>query len=122
MYWNSSGHWQRRRHGGNGWVIALVIVGLIILTHGWILLVPLFVLGMAVAAFAFFGFVLPKLMMHAQHHGGWQRGDWHHGDWKRGDWSFGDWSCKGEKRKNDSWGWERAPFGEKQKRDDIDYV
>lgn len=111
MYWNSSGHWHRQRQRGNGWLIALVVIGLIILTHGWILLVPLFVLGMAVAAFAFVGFVLPKLVMHAQ------RGDWH-----RGEWSFGDWSCGGEKRKRDSWGWDRTPYGEKPKRDDIDYV
>lgn len=113
MYWNSSERWHRHRHRGNGWLIALVIVGLIILTHGWILLIPLLVLAMGLAAFAFFGFVLPKIAMHAQHS---------QGDWSRGNWSHRDWSCGGEKRKRDSWGWDRTPYGEKPKRDDTEYV
>ena len=119
MYWNSSERWQRRR--GNGWVIPLVIIGLIVLTHGWILLIPL----IALVAFAFFGFFLPKLAFHMNHQGGWQRGEWHSRDW-----SHHNWSCRGEKRKHQmqEWGakhWDFRGFDEKPKRDsrvDIEYV
>jgi hypothetical protein len=82
---NWQGQWHGRRHGGNGWIVPLVIVGLIILTHGWILVVPL----IALAAFAFFGFVLPRLaMMHNMH-----------GEWRGSNWNRGDWSQWQEKRK-----------------------
>lgn len=112
MYGHSSERWQdyRHRHRGNGWVFALVILGLIVLTHGWILLVPL----MLLAAFAFFGFVLPKVAWH-MNNGGWGRGEWHSRDW----------SCMGEKRKRHFQNWSDKGWDEKPKRDsrdDIEYV
>ena len=119
MGWNSSGQWQgrwhERRHHGNFWIVPLVIIGLIILTHGWILFLPL----MAFAAFAFFGFVLPRVMYHMH------EGEWHGGDWSQ-------WASRGkEKGKRDfgDWGnWDNGPharYDEKPKRsnpDDIEYV
>ncbi len=118
MNWDSSERWQRRR--GNGWVIPLVIIGLIVLTHGWILFIPL--IGFAV--FAFFGFVLPKLAFHMN------QGGWHSHNWNSQDWNHHTWSCRGEKQKRSmqDWGakhWEFNGFGEKPKRknsDDIEYV
>lgn len=116
MYGHSSDRWQHYRHRqrGNGWIVALVIVGLVVLTHGWILLVPL----MLLAAFAFFGFFLPKLAWHMNN-----------GDWQRGNWHNSDWSCGGEKRKHHSeqWGsrqWNdmRAEKPKRDSRDDIEYV
>lgn len=116
MGWNSSegwnDHWHEHRRHGNFWIAPLVIFGLIILTHGWILFLPL----MALAAFAFFGFVLPKMMYHMH------QGDWHGGDWSR--WSSGG----SEKRKHHFNDWNDGPharYDEKPKRsnpDDIDYV
>jgi hypothetical protein len=114
MYWNSSERWQYRRHRGNGWIFALIFVGLILLTHGWILLLPL----MALAAFAFFGFFLPKVAWHMH------QGNWHRGDWKHQDWSA--WADEKHKRHLQHWGsrWNDMHYGEKPKRDgdDIEYV
>ncbi len=115
MYWNSSDRWQHRRHRHNGWIVPVVIIGLIVLTHGWILLLPV----MALAAFAFVGFVLPKVMFH-MNQGGWQHGNWQNRDW----------SAMNEKRKQhfQSWndrGWNPMQWDEKPKRDsrdDIEYV
>jgi hypothetical protein len=119
------GYGHHHRHGGSWWIAPLVIIGLIVLTHGWILVVPL----VAIAAFAFFGFVLPKLAWH-MNNGGWNQGNWNRGDW--GQWNemkhqrFQEW---GEKRKRhfQNWGGD-APFWgseDKPKRknnDDIEYV
>ena len=117
MYWNSSDRWnerwQGRRHRGNFWIVPLVIFGLIILTHGWILFLPL----MAFAAFAFFGFVLPRVMYHLQAGG-------HGGDWSQ----WASWSSEKRKRHFGDWHhWESGPhalYDEKPKRsdDDIEYV
>lgn len=118
MYGHSSERWQHYRHRqrGNGWIVALVIVGLVVLTHGWILLVPL----MLLAAFAFFGFFLPKLAWHMNN------GDWQRGNWQSKNWHQSDWSCGGEKRKRHFEQWQSERWGtEKPKRDsrdDIEYV
>ncbi len=89
---------------GNFWIFPLIFLGLIILTHGWILFLPLMVL----AGFVFFGFVLPKIMWHL-HEGGWNDRDW------------SEWSARWqEKQKRHFQDW-----GDKPKRgsgDDIDYV
>jgi hypothetical protein len=124
MGWNSSDrwneHWHGHRHHGNFWIAPLVIFGLIILTHGWILFLPL----MAFAAFAFFGFVLPRIMYHMQ--GNWQQGGW--GGWQQGE-GRGNWSeWANEKRKRHFNDWNSGPharYDEKPKRgnpDDIEYV
>jgi hypothetical protein len=116
--WNRN--WHHHRHGGNWWIAPLVILGLIILTHGWILVVPL----IAIAAFGFFGFLLPKMAWH-MNNGGWNGGRWNSerwnndwskwnagnsergnndwSKWKDGNWSQGDWS----KWKDGSWNQER---------------
>ena len=105
MNWNSSENWHRR-HRGNFWVLPVVLLLLVILTHGWILFLPLMVL----AGFAFFGFVLPRIMGHM-----------HEGQWHSGDWSSSDWSARWhEKRKRYFQDWDDQP---KRKHDDhIDYV
>ncbi len=114
MGWNSSeqwhGNWHGHRRHGSFWIMPLVIFGLIILTHGWILFLPL----MAFAAFAFFGFVLPRVMYHMH------QGEWHGGDWSQ-------WASWGnEKRKRHFGDWNDGPharYDEKPKRgDDIEYV
>jgi hypothetical protein len=116
MGWNSSeqwhGQWHERRRHGNFWIVPLVIFGLIILTHGWILFLPL----MALAAFAFFGFVLPRVMWHMH------EGEWHGGDWSQ-------WANEKRKRHFGDWHhWDNGPharYDEKPKRDnadDIEYV
>lgn len=89
MWCNSSAGFNRRQHGwhqqgwhhhrGNWWIVPLVILGLVILTRGWILFLPL----MALAGFALVGFVLPKLIWHMQR-GDWQ--SWANEKRKRGDW------------------------------------
>jgi hypothetical protein len=143
MSWDreSSHSWSEHRHhdwhghhhhGGNWWIAPLVIIGLIVLTHGWILIVPL----VAIAAFAFFGFILPKMAWH-MNNGGWShQGGWNRGDWGRGGWNSERWNEMkqqrmqewGEKRKHhfQNWGGEAPFWGEsKAKRkndDDIEYV
>jgi hypothetical protein len=125
--WHEQG-WHGHRHHGSFWIPALIIFGLIILTHGWIIILPL----MAFAAFAFFGFVLPRIMWHMQGNGpqggwgNWQQGEGR-GNWKGGDWSR--WSSWGnEKRKQHFGDWNNGPharYDEKPKRsssDDIEYV
>jgi hypothetical protein len=129
MGWDSSqnwhehrhGGWHGHRHGGNWWIAPLVIIGLIVLTHGWILVLPL----IAIAAFGFFGFVLPKLAWHMN------QGDWNRGGWNQSQWNemkhqrFQEW---GEKRKRhfQNWGGDSPAWGsDKSKRkntDDIEYV
>ena len=122
MYWNSSERWQHRRHRGNGWVFALVFVGLVLLTHGWILFLPL----MALAAFAFFGLVLPKLAWH-MNNGDWNREGWNRGNWHSRDWGNQNWSCMSEKRKHHfEQRWNDMRDGDdkpkRDRRDDIEYV
>ena len=106
-HWNGRGWHERRHHGG--WFFGLIFLGLIILTHGWILFLPL----MALAAFAFFGFVLPRMMYHM-----------HDGNWQGGDWS--EWANEKRKRHFERWGnWDNQRYDEKPKRsnpDDIEYV
>ncbi|MBI1256332.1 MAG: hypothetical protein GC204_02570 [Chloroflexi bacterium] len=118
MYWNSSDRWherwQGRRHHGGFWIAPLIFLGLIILTHGWILFLPL----MMFAAFAFFGFVLPRIMYH-MHDGNWQGGDW-------SQWAV-SWGSEKRKRQFGDWHhWDNGPharYDEKPKRDDdIEYV
>jgi hypothetical protein len=125
---NSRGDWQGRgygrRHGGNWWIVPLVIVGLIILTHGWILVVPL----IALAAFALFGFVLPRMAMMCNNNGEWRNSDW--SQWQA-QWQekrkqhFQEWGEK-HKRHFQNWGGDSPFWGEeKPKRknsDDIEYV
>ena len=107
MYWNSSERWHQHghRHHGSGWLVAVVIIGLIILTHGWILILPLLLLAaIAVAAFA-----LPKVLCNMQRH-----------DW------YSDWSSQWhEKRKRhfDNWNdWRDAEKPKRGSSDDIEYV
>jgi hypothetical protein len=136
--WSESRHgdWHGHRHGGNWWIAPVVILGLIVLTHGWILVVPL----IALAAFAFFGFVLPRLAMMHNMHGEW-RGDWNRGDWAQ--WQekrkhhiqqhfnhhFQEWGeahRAKNKRHFQNWGGDSARWSDdKSKRknsDDIEYV
>ena len=110
---NSSAGWNRHQQGlhqhrGNWWIVPLVILGLVILTRGWILFLPL----MALAGFALVGFVLPKLIWHMQQ-GNWQRADWQ------------AWSSEKRKR-GDFQQWGAGHFGgrwdEKPKRDDKDDI
>lgn len=115
MYCNSSAKWHGRRHGSNWWVLPLVIIGLIILTHGWIIILPL----MLLAGFAFFAFALPKIMWYVRTH--------------EGEWSGRDWSEWQDKRKRhfeqwrNQWGnsWDDRRYDDKPKHsnpDHIDYV
>jgi hypothetical protein len=138
--WHEHG-WYGHHHHGNFWIPALIIFGLIILTHGWIIVLPLILF----AAFAFFGFVLPRIMWHMQGNwqggwGGWQQGEGRGGDWSK--WAawrdekrkqhFGDWNQWNSGRSNERWGnWQSSGRGEnrtsdeKPKRnnpDDIEYV
>lgn len=115
MYWNSSEHWhghrygddrcwRRRRQHGHGWLVAVVIIGLIILTHGWILILPLLLLAALLLAV----FTLPRVFYHMQQH-----------DW------YSDWSTQWhEKRKRafDDWIDQRTEEKPKRGADDIDYV
>ncbi len=98
--WSQNGHMHRR---GNFWIFALILLGLIILTHGWILFLPLMLL-MVVAGFVFFGFILPRIMWHMHD------GDWHHEDWAA------RWH---EKRMRHFQDWDDEP---RRKHDDIEYV
>ena len=126
---NWQGQWHGRRHGGNWWIAPLVIFGLIILTHGWILVLPL----IALAAFAFFGFVLPRLAMMHNMHGEWRDGHWN-SEWSQ--WQdkrkqhfqqhfnhhFQEWGEK-NKRHFQNWGGEWSEDKPKRKNaDDIEYV
>ena len=115
-HWNNG--WHERRHHGNFWVPALIIFGLIILTHGWILFLPLMIVA-AVAFFGFIGFGLPRLMWY-MHEGGWQDRDW------------SAWAEAKRHRREERWqrwqqrhGWYDDSVGDKPKRnnpDDIEYV
>jgi hypothetical protein len=106
MYWNTSEHWHRHhhRHHGNGWLVAVVIIGLIILTHGWIIIAPLMLLA-ALACVAFFGFALPRILCAAN------RGEWRNTDWA---------DAWHEKRKRYFEGWDEKP--KRDNSDDIEYV
>ncbi len=110
MNCNSSKNWHMHRRG-NFWVFPLVFLGLIILTHGWILFLPLMVL----AGFVFVGFVLPRIMWHMRE-GGWQNNDWHNRDWS-------EWSTRWqEKQKRHFQDWDEKPKRRDTRTDDIDYV
>ena len=111
MGWNCSDRWHERRHHGNFWVLPVVILALIILTHGWILFLPL----MALAFFAFVGFVgfvLPRIVW-AMHNG-----DWGEGGWNRNDWA----AWANEKRKRHFGDWDDRGYDEKPKRRDDDHI
>ena len=104
----SSRGWHRRRRG-NFWVFPVIFLGLIILTRGWILFLPL----MLLAGFVFFGFVLPKIIWHLNEDG-WQDNDWHNRDWS-------EWSARWqEKRKRHFQDWDDKP--KRGSSDDIEYV